>query len=193
MDHLLSAWVLNVQMILHDQLKANGTSDLIWIIHCQVEGNSKLNFCVLNIHVLLHSFLFPMYIKKKKNVDNENTTINPRQISPLMRQVLWGSQQMPWGWVVDNRLPLSLPQAHPPPRWDCEPSHSCRRNDLEAALTCHPKNIQSKFLALFMQNTAWCFDHYNWNIEIIQSCTICNYFENKTLKFTFSSNYKESV
>ena len=157
------------------QLKATGTSDLIWIIHCQVEGNAKLNLYVLNIHVLLHSFLFPVSIKFFfENVDIENTTLNPRQFSPLMRQGLWGSQQMPWGWVVDNRLPLSLPQAHPLPRWDCEPSHSCRRNDLEAALTCHPKNIQGKFLAMFMQNTARCFDHSYWNIQIIQSCTICN-------------------
>ena len=62
MDHLLSGWVLNVQTIL--QLKATGTSDLMCIIHCQVEGNAKLNFCVLNIHVLLHSFLFPVSIKK---------------------------------------------------------------------------------------------------------------------------------
>ena len=156
-------------------------------------GQCKVKFLCAQYTCIVTFILVSNVYQKKKNVDIENTTINPRQISPLMRQVLWGSQQMPWGWVVDNRLPLSLPQAHPPPRWDCEPSHSCRRNDLEAALTCHPKNIQSKFLALFMQNTAWCFDHYNWNIEIIQSCTICNYFENKTLKFTFNSNYKESV
>lgn len=143
-------------------------------------GQCKAKFCVLNIHVLLHSFLFPVSINFfKKNVDIENTTLNPSQFSPLMRQGLWGSQQMPWGWVVDNRPPLSLPQAHPLPRWDCEPSHSCRRNDLEAALTCHPKNIQGKFLAMFMQNTARCFDHSYWNIQIIQSCTICNYFEIK--------------
>lgn len=178
MDHLLSGWVLNVQTIL--QLKATGTSDLIWIIHCQVEGNAKLNFvCSIYMYCYIHFYFQCLSIFKKKNVDIENTTLNPSQFSPLMRQGLWGSQQMPWGWVVDNHPPLSLPQAHPLPRWDCEPSHSCRRNDLEAALTCHPKNIQGKFLAMFMQNTARCFDHSYWNIQIIQSCTICNYFEIK--------------
>ena len=134
--------------------------------------------CSIYMYCYIHFYFQCLSIFFFKIVDIENTTLNPSQFSPLMRQGLWGSQQMPWGWVVDNRQPLSLPQAHPLPRWDCEPSHSCRRNDLEAALTCHPKNIQGKFLAMFMQNTARCFDHSYWNIQI-QLCTICNYFEIK--------------